>query len=151
MKSKKQILEVWPQLLFQLDMYLYTRNKKINWQGDNLPGAHLILVKNYYFCNCAWIAMLYSYKELTFLFYFIISVTHVILEIATVKKGKLTNPLKAVAFSQAFQWRTKLSYNTLGTVTYISLLRFSYVATYLKNTLSSHEKKSTWQNLKMGT
>ena len=87
--------------------------------------------------------MLYSYKELTFLFYFIISVTHVILEIATVKKGKLINPLKAVAFSRAFQWRTKLSYNTLGTVIYISLLRFSYVATYLKNTLSSHEKKST--------
>jgi len=43
--------------------------------------------------------MLYSYKELTFLFYFIISVTHVILEIATRKKGKLTNPLKGVAFS----------------------------------------------------
>lgn len=43
--------------------------------------------------------MLYSYKELTFLFYFIISVTHVILETATGKKGKLTNPLKGVAFS----------------------------------------------------
>lgn len=44
--------------------------------------------------------MLYSYKERTLFFFFlIIRVTHVILEIAIGKKGKLTNPLKGVVLS----------------------------------------------------
>ena len=39
--------------------------------------------------------------------------------------------------------RKKLRYSTLDIVSQVSLLKFSYVTTSLKNTLPFHEKKST--------